>query len=86
VSKSKVILDINTFSSDDDNHRRFFMPRTERSGTVNKNMIDLPRVRLEKQIGGTTFIVTTGFNGDKNHDVIKSFLRMIERDSLSQPD
>ena len=48
-------------------------------------MIDLPRVRMEKRVGGTTYIVTTGFNGDKNHDVVKSFLRLIERDSLSRP-
>ena len=52
---------------------------------MNQNMIELPRVRLEKRIGGTTYIVTTGFNGDKNHDVVKSFLRLIAQDSLSRP-
>ena len=53
---------------------------------MNQNMIELPRIRLEKRIGGTTYIVTTGFNGDKNHDVVKSIVRMIERDILSQPE
>ena len=56
---------------------------------MNKNtatdMITLPSVRLEKRIGKTTFIISSGFNGDKSRDIVKSLARLMERDCLNSP-
>jgi hypothetical protein len=50
---------------------------------ITENIITLPPVRLEKRIGNTTFIISSGFNGDKSRDIVKSLARLMERDSLN---
>ena len=43
----------------------------------------LPSTHTEKKIGGATYIVTTSYNGDKNYDIVKSVVRLIERGAFS---
>ena len=38
----------------------------------NTNKINLPPARVEKIIGGTTYIVTASFNGDEKRDMVKA--------------
>jgi len=40
---------------------------------------------VEKQIGGTIYVVTASFNGDKKRDIVKSIARLIERDGITRP-
>ena len=49
---------------------------------MNENIIILPRVCKEKEIGRTTYIVSNYFKGDKKHDIVKSIARLIERDII----
>ena len=39
---------------------------------------------VEKQIGGTIYVVTASFNGDKKRDIVKSIARLIERDGTAR--
>jgi len=51
---------------------------------MNESILNLPNVCIKKKIARTTYIVSGSFNGDKKHDVVNSFARLIERDILTQ--
>ena len=58
------------------------MPMSKNVSTNPANIYTIPPNNTKKQIGNTTYIITSNFNGDKSRDIIKSLRRLIERDSL----
>ena len=48
------------------------------------NTLPIAPVCVEKQIGGTIYVVTASFNGDKKRDIVKSITRLIERDGITR--
>ena len=49
-----------------------------------KNMANPALKRTKKKIGNTTYIITAGFNGDKNRSLGASLARLIRRDASSK--